>query len=123
MGELRRHQKSNTADHERCHQSESRMQVMSSVPSVQLLLMLCEQLATSPEYTRCAARRAMLSASLVIDSCAQRSRYVTNSLESNLYETRGLVLDRVHNSRRPLDRLQYVLVLYGPEIFTFDLLT
>jgi len=35
----------------------------------------------------------------------------------------GWVIDRVHNSRRSLDRLQYVFVLCDAVILTFDFLT
>ena len=37
--------------------------------------------------------------------------------------TRGWPLNRVHNSRRPLDRLQYVFALCDPVTLIFDLST
>jgi len=37
--------------------------------------------------------------------------------------SKGRALNRVHNSRWPLDRLQYVFALCDPVTFTFDLST
>jgi len=44
-------------------------------------------------------------------------------MSGRLNLTRGWALDRVHNSRRPRDCLQYVFALWDPVTLTFDLLT
>jgi len=39
---------------------------------------------------------------------------------NTLTKMRGSALNRVHNSRRPLDRLQYSFALYDSVTLTFD---